>query len=256
MQLVDLSIIITSMSGHSKWSTIKRKKEATDIVRGKLFSKLSKNISVAVKSGGGTDPNFNPKLRMAVDTAKAANMPKSNIDRAISRASEVGDVSEVEYEGFGPGGIQVIIEVTTDNKNRTGQEIKSILERSGGSLGGPNSVAFNFSVLGYFEIANKNLNDEDLLKIIDAGAVDIKEYKDYWEVYTSVNNLKSVIDKISEMGYEVSRDQVVKYPKTTQKITDPSDANKIINLLEALEEHDDVQAVFENSEISEDLVTS
>lgn len=132
------------MSGHSKWSTIKRQKAVTDQARGKIFSKLSKAISVAVKTGGSDNPDFNPKLRVAVETAKASNMPKSNIDRAIQRASEVGDLTEVLYEGFGPYGVGVVVEATTDNKNRTSQEIKTIFDRSGGNLGGPGSVMFNF----------------------------------------------------------------------------------------------------------------
>lgn len=256
MLVIHSAVIILVMSGHSKWSTIKRKKEATDHARGKLFSKLSKNISVAVKTGGGIDPSFNPKLRMAVDTAKAANMPKSNIERAISRAGEVGDINEVEYEGFGPGGIQVIIMATTDNKNRTGQELKTILDRAGGSMGGPNSVSFNFDTRGYFELANKSLNEEDMLKVIDAGAEDIKEYKDYWEVYTSANNLKQVVDKLNKEGYETSSMQIVKKPKTTQKITESEVAKKIVGMLEALQDHDDVQEMFENSDIADSALES
>jgi len=237
------------MSGHSKWSTIKRKKEVNDQARGKLFSKLSKAISIAVKSGGGPNPEENLKLKVAVDAARSANMPKENIDRAISRAdTEAANLEEVTYEGFGPGGANIIVEATTDNRNRTVQEIKQIFDRNGGNLGTPNSVAFNFDVVGMIALSKSvSENDEQMLKLIDIGVEDIQSHDDGVIVYTKVNELNSIRHKLEENGFEIEDSNIVRRPKSTLNLDDAS-LDKLAELIEILEEHDDVHQIYTNVE--------
>lgn len=236
------------MSGHSKWSTIKHQKEANDKVRGKLFSKLSKAISVAVKDGGGPDPNSNYKLRIIIESAKQANMPKENISRAISRGSGEGEtIEEVVYEGFAPGGIGVIVEATTDNRNRTGQEIKNIFERSGGSLAGPGSVSYNFKPLGLINVVKEADTDRQMLTLIDTGVEDVVETPDAIEVYTSTADLFDKKEEIENCGFQVISTNLIKKPLSTVKPGSQETARQAVKLLEALEEHDDVQSVYTNA---------
>lgn len=243
------------MSGHSKWSTIKRQKEANDIVRGKLFSKLSKMVSVAVKTGGGSDPDTNHKLRMAIDKARSSNMPKENVEKAIKKGE--GDKSslvEVVYEGFGPSGIAVIAEVATDNRNRTSQEVKNIFERVGGSLAGPGSVSFNFEPKGLILVKKKENVEDQMLELIDLGIEDIEETPDGVEVYTSVAAVSEIRKKLEESNFEVVSAEIVQAPKNLQTVKDEKTAGKAVKFLELLNDHEDVQKVYANIDIPEELL--
>lgn len=239
------------MSGHSKWSTIKRKKEATDKARGKEFSKLSKAISVAVKTGGGNDPDTNYKLRMAIDAARQANMPKSNIERALSKGEGADSLSEVTYEGFGPEGINLLIDAATDNRNRTSQEINGILDRGGGRLGGPGSVSYNFDHVGYFLIDKSKDTDEQILKIIDIGASDVEEVGDGIEVFVDLNDFSKYREILKQNEQNIVSSGMIKKPKVIKRVDDEKKAIKIIKLIEMLEDHDDVQNVYTNADIDE-----
>lgn len=243
------------MSGHSKWSTIKHQKAVNDIKKGKIFSKLVRGITLAIKSGGGSDPDTNAKLRMAVDQARAANMPKENIERAISKAgADAENLEEITYEGFGPFGIQILVDTATDNRNRTSSEIKRILELGGGGLGGPGSVSFNFESKGVITLNNKKLNDDEMLEVIDMGAEDIEPTSTGTEIYTKPSQLTSLKEALEEKGFTVSETDFIKKPKTFEKIESPEKLKKILNLLETLEEHDDVQKVFSNFDADESLI--
>lgn len=237
------------MSGHSKWSTIKHQKAVNDKARGQVFSKLVKAITVAVKTGGGPDPDSNYKLRMAIDAAKAANMPKNNVDRAISNASKsTENLEEVSYEGFGPEGVGILVETATNNKNRTSQEIKNILERGGGSMGGPGSVSFNFEPMGMLLINKQNLSQDQILSLIDYGIQDFDEDDNYIEAYVSPHDLQDIKSKLSQNNYNVEKIEYIKHPKLSHPISEKN-SNHLINILNSLEEHDDVQKVFTNAEI-------
>ena len=248
--------IIACMSGHSKWSTIKHKKEAEDHKKGKVFSKLSKAISVAVKTGGGNDPETNYKLRMAIDAAKQANMPKANVERALSKGESADNLEEVTYEGFGPEGINILIDVATDNRNRTSQEISGILERGGGRLAGPGAVSYNFDQVGYFLIKKEDKVDDQMLKLIDIGADDVEEVEDGIEVYVGSNEYGDYRDKLKEIGQNISSSSVVQKPKVMEKIQDEKKVKKVVEFLEDLEDHDDVQDVYTNADIEEDILVS
>lgn len=240
------------MSGHSKWSTIKHQKAANDAARGKLFSKLSRAITIAARSG--PDPDMNYKLRMAIDKAKEANMPKDNMERAISKAQGGGDLEEVSYEGFGPSGIAVIVEVATDNRNRTGQEIKNLFERGGGSLAGPGAVAFNFESKGLLVVKKKGDLDTQMLDLIDLGVEDVEDTDQGIEAYVAPNELNEIRNKIEKKGYEIVTAELIEKPKSYQKITDPGQAKKVVEFLEKLEDHDDVQKVFANLDVPDGVV--
>ncbi|OGM30155.1 hypothetical protein A2630_02970 [Candidatus Woesebacteria bacterium RIFCSPHIGHO2_01_FULL_44_10] len=238
------------MSGHSKWSTIKHKKAVTDAARGRLFSRLVKAIAIAVKTGGGADPDANPKLRVAMEAAKAANMPKVNIDRVITKASSEGEnFEEVTYEGFGPGGFGVIVEAATDNRNRTGQEIKSIFEKRGGQLAGPGAVSYNFEPKGYLSIKRNENLDEQMLALIDLGVEDMEESEDGIDAYVSSSELFEVKNKVEAAGFNVNSAELIQKPKTFHKLEGERGA-KAIEFLEALDELDDVQKVFENLDVN------
>lgn len=243
------------MSGHSKWQTIRRKKESEDIKRGKLFSKLSRAVSVAVKTGGGSDPDTNYKLRIAIDKAREANMPKENIERAVSKGSGEGEgLVEATYEGFGPEGVGVMVEVATDNRNRTSQEIKNIFERGGGNLSGPGSVSFNFVPKGVI-VVESNGNKEDLmLDLIDLGVEDVEEEEGFVEAYSSPASLHDLKEKITKKGYKVTSTELVQKPKSLQPIGDEKKAKRVISFLESLEDQDDVQKVFANADIAQDVL--
>ncbi|MBU0569612.1 YebC/PmpR family DNA-binding transcriptional regulator [Patescibacteria group bacterium] len=243
------------MSGHSKWSTIKHKKAATDAVRGKLFSKFSRAISVAVKTGGGGDLDSNHKLRMVVDKAKSVNMPKDRIENAIKRASSEGEnLDEIVYEGFGPNGIAVMVEVATDNRNRAAQEIKSIFEKGGGSLGGPGSVSFNFTPKGLLLVKGQGNVEEQMLKLIDLGVEDIEEVEGDLEIYVSPDILSETRKKLEADGYKVLSTELVQKPNNFQTINDSAKATKALTFLDNLEEHEDVLRVFANLDIPEGTI--
>jgi YebC/PmpR family DNA-binding regulatory protein len=237
------------MSGHSKWSTIKRQKGANDAKRGQLFSKLAKAISIAAREGGA-NIDSNQKLRVAVDAARAANMPKANIERAIASADrEAADFKEVTYEGFAPGGLGLLIEAATDNRNRTGQGIKNILERNGGTLGDPGSVAFNFESKGLILLRKKRISEEAMLKLIDLGVDEVEETEDRVEVYTSPMELLSLKKSLKEMNLDPASVELVQKPKIVTKIRDAQKAKRLLKLLDDLDDHEDVQKVYASFEI-------
>lgn len=240
--------IIGNMSGHSKWATIKRAKAVNDQARGKVFSRLGRNITIAVKEGGGTSPDSNFRLRIAIDAARAANMPKENIERAISKGGGEADaLFEVVYEGFGPGGVGVIVETTTDNKNRTAQEVKNLLERAGGSLGGPNSVAFNFETKGYMHLPGvSSSNDEVVLKLIDAGVTDYEDGEEGMDIYTNPTELYSVRQALEATGITITESSLIKKPVNFVDI-DEKVHKQLEDLLSKLDDLDAVDNVFVNA---------
>lgn len=244
------------MSGHSKWSTIKRKKEATDAARGKLFSKLARAIFVAVKTGGGPDPAANYKLRDVIDAARAANMPKANIERALSKGSRGEALAEFTYEGFGPEGVSVIVEGATDNKNRTGQEIKGIFDRGRGGLAGPGAVSYNFEPKGLLLVEKMGKGEEQMLKLIDLGAEDVEETEDGIEIYVAPDKLSNVRDKIGSSGFKIVSSELYQKPRTYRLISDKNKASKVLSFLEALEEHEDVQKVYANIDVPDEVLES
>lgn len=245
------------MSGHSKWSTIKRQKGAADIKRGLTFTKVANAITIAVKMGSSGDPDSNPRLRMAIEGARAVNMPKENVQRAIDRG--LGKLpgqtlEEVTYEGFGPGKVAFYLEGVTDNKLRTLQEIKNIFERAGGSLGGSGSTAYLFSAKGEIKIKSQESRvksqEEQELELIDLGAEDIETIEEEnirkYLVYTEGNKLAEVGNKITQAGFKVESQELVMKPNILQPINDKETAQKVIEFTEKLEEMDDIQKVYDN----------
>jgi len=242
------------MSGHSKWATIKRKKGATDAKRGKIFSKLIKEITVAAKMGGG-DPGGNPRLRTAVDAAKAENMPNDNINRAIKRgAGEMEGVNydEITYEAYGPGGAAIMIEVLTDNKNRTVAEIRHTLSKGGGNMGESGSVGWIFHKKGSIAVDKKATNEDALMELaLEAGAEDIYDGGDVFEVITDPASFETVLKAIKGKNLPTLSAKIGLTPQNTVKLTgDP--AEKMLKLMEHLEDNDDVQNVYANFDISEE----
>ncbi|MEJ2441668.1 MAG: YebC/PmpR family DNA-binding transcriptional regulator [Patescibacteria group bacterium] len=242
------------MSGHSHYATIKRQKESKDLAKGKIFSKLAREISIAVKSGGGPSPDSNYKLRVAMDKARAANMPKVNIERAISKGSGGEALEEVTYEGFGPEGIAVMVETATDNRNRTGQEIKGIFERGGGGLAGPGAVSFNFTPRGLLVIKKDKDSEEQMLKLIDLGVEDLEETEDGIEAYVEGSKLGEIRDKLEKDNFQISSAELVQKPKNYQTISNEDKAKKVLSFLDKLEDNDDVQKVFTNLDIPEEIL--
>ncbi len=246
------------MSGHSKWSTIKHQKEANDKARGQAFSKLSRAITIAVREGGGeTDPEVNYKLRVAVDRAKEVNMPKDNIQRAIDRAlgSEAARLESIRFEGYAPFGVGVIIEAITDSRQRTVQEIKNLIEKGGGSIASPGSVAYNFVSKGQVILKKVTSSEDQMLVIMDIdGVEDLFEEEEFLEVVTDKNQLSKVLFGLEKAGFEVQSASLVMVPKTEVSITDPNKAQKVISFVERLESHDDVQAVFANFDIPKEIL--
>jgi YebC/PmpR family DNA-binding regulatory protein len=246
------------MSGHSKWSQIKRQKGATDAQRGQLFTKLAKEIIIAAKQGG-PDPNANFRLRLAVQKAKESNMPHDNIDRAIKRATGGGDgaeLTEVTYEGFGPAGTAVIVEAATDNRNRTVAEVRNVFTRQGGNLGENGSVSWNFEQRGVISVSpNGKDSDEIMMQAIDAGAEDVQVGSDTIDVYTQPSDLEKVKKALEDGGVAVSSAESTRVPKTTVQL-DERDAVQTLRLVEKLEALDDVQKVYFNAEFSDDVLAS
>ncbi len=238
------------MSGHSKWSTIKRQKGLNDQKRGQTFTKLAKAITIAVKQGGGTtDPNFNFKLRLAIDAARVANMPKENIERAIKRASEkdAGDLQEVIYEGFAPGGISVIIEAATDNSMRTTSEVKSVFNKAGASFGQPGSVSYQFKHIGRIIVKKNTKTFDDLFALaVDDGAEDIEDVGDEVFIYTSMHDLAKVKDLLFANGVEIVEADLIREPIVIVEVVEENKLLKIENFVNTLEELDDVLKVYTN----------
>ena len=242
------------MSGHSKWSTIKRKKGALDAKRGKIFTKLIREITVAAKIGGG-DPAGNPRLRMAIQNAKGANMPQENVARAISKGT--GDMEgivyeEFTYEAYGPGGVAILIPVLTENRNRTGSEIRHILTRSGGNLAEPNAVAWNFEKKGLFLIPRERVGEDDLLEVVlEAGAENVELAGSHFEVTSAPEAYEKIRAALGKNGITTETAQITMLPKTTVKI-EGNPVEQMLRLIEALEDNDDVQNVYANFDISEE----
>jgi len=247
------------MSGHSKWATIHRQKEVTDAKRGQMFTKLGRAIIAAVRTGGGvTDPESNFKLRLAIEKAKQFNMPKENIERAIQRGGgkgEGGELAEITYEGYGPEGVAVLVEVATDNRQRTGQEIKNLFERGGGSLAGPGAVNYQFSSMGYLVIEKPPQVEEAVLKLIDLGAEDVEETEKEIEIYVKPDQLEEMRKKIQNEGFSLKSFELTMKPKNIQEINDQEKASRVLNFMSKLEEHDDVQKVFANFDIPQEIVS-
>lgn len=243
------------MSGHSHYSTIKRKKEASDAARGKGFSKLSRAISIAIRAGGGSNPEMNHQLRVAIEAARAFNMPKANIQRALSKVDRGGSLEEITYEGFGPGGIAIIVEVATDNRNRAGQEIKSIFEHGGGQLAGPGAVSYNFEPKGLIVVKKTKNTEAQMLKMIDLEIEDIEETDDGIEVYVEQDKLSQTRKKLEGDGFSVTTAELTQKPKNFQSISTAKRAKKALSLLEKLEINDDVQKVFSNLDIPDEIVS-
>ncbi|MDD2315881.1 MAG: YebC/PmpR family DNA-binding transcriptional regulator [Desulfobacterales bacterium] len=244
------------MSGHNKWSTIKHKKGAADARRGKIFTKLIKEITVAARMGGG-DIGANPRLRSAVLAAKSENMPKDNIDRAIKKGTgELEGVSyeEVLYEGYGPGGAAILVESLTDNRNRAVAEIRHILNKGGGNMGSNGCVAWMFDLKGYISLDRKKV-DEDLLMetVLDAGAEDVREDADEFEVITEPENFETVKQAIEKAGIAYEMAEVTRLPQNTT-VLQGKEAEQMIRLMENLEDCDDVQKVYTNADISDEAM--
>ena len=242
------------MSGHSKWSTIKRKKWAQDAKKGQIFSKLAKEISVAARLGGG-DPEMNPRLRTVLLEAKSQNMPKDNVDRAIKKGTgELPGMNyeEMRYEGYAPGGVAVLVEVLTDNKNRTVAEIRHILTKYGGSMAEHGAVVWNFEQKGYITIPRGDMTEEEVMeKAIEAGADDVNVDQEFVEIFTDPQELHSVGETLQTMGFNLETQKFMRIPKTSIKV-EGSQAQSVLKLMEALEEQEDVQNVYANFDIADE----
>ena len=246
------------MSGHSKWSTIKRKKSAEDAKRGKVFTRVAREITLAAREGGG-DPDINPSLRLAIDKARAANMPKDNIERAIKRGTgelEGGQLEEVCYEGYAPHGVALLVKCLTDNRNRTLSEVRRVFNRSGGNLAEAGAVAWMFDTKGYLTVARDDLDPDDIFMMaIDAGAEDIEVSDEFVEVYTLPGDLHMVREGLIGSGLTVEDAELSQVPKTLMTL-DEKETLQIMNMIETLEELDDVQEVYSNLDISEEILAA
>ena len=245
------------MSGHSKWSTIKRKKGANDAKRGKIFTKLIKEITIAARMGGG-DPEGNPRLRSAVTAAKGENMPKENIERAIKKGT--GDLDgavyeEIMYEGYGPGGVAVLVETMTDNKNRTVADIRHFFAKSGGNLGETGCVAWMFDKKGTLTVDKEGVSEEELMDLaLEAGAEDVVEEEDSFQIITAPEDFNDVVDRLEKSSIRFSEATLAMVPKNTIEVTEEKAARSLLRLLENLEDHDDVQKVHANFDIDDSLM--
>ena len=241
------------MSGHSKWANIKRKKEATDTKRAGIFSKLGKELTVAVKMGGSPDPNVNRKLRDVIAKCKANNMPNDNINRCIQKAAgdaNADNYEEITYEGFGPCGVAVIVEATTDNKNRTAADVRHIFPKSGGSLGVNGSVGYMFEKKGYILIEKDESIDEDdlMMTVLDAGADDFVPDEEYIEIFTSPDTFSEVLEAVEKTGAKIVESDVRQIANMKKELTEEEE-EKMQNFLDRMEENDDVQNVWHNADM-------
>lgn len=240
------------MSGHSKWNNIKRKKEKTDGARAKVFTKIGRELAVAVKEGGGPDPAANSRLRDCIAKAKAANVPNDNIERIIKKAAGDGDDTKYEnitYEGYGPCGIAIIVETLTDNRNRTAGDLRHYFDKYGGNLGTNGCVSFLFSQKGVLAIEREGLNEDKVMEdSLEAGASDFQADEDVFEVFTEPEDFSAVCDDLQKKGYEFISAEVEMVPNTYTKVPDADAADKMQHLLDVLEDNDDVQNVWNNWE--------
>jgi YebC/PmpR family DNA-binding regulatory protein len=244
------------VSGHSKWHSIKHKKAVVDARRGQHFTKLARAITVAAREGGG-DPDGNPALALAIQKARDASMPKDNIERAIAKGTGEGiDADSIEtvlYEGYGPGGVALLIEALTDNRNRTGADVRHLLSKHGGNLGEPGSVSYLFEKQGVIVVDASRYDEDDLIAAIDAGALDIARDEDVFEVITEPAALGPVRDALTEAGVEIESADVTQRPKVRVPVQE-SDAAKLMKLIDALEESDDVSSVDANFDVDADVL--
>ena len=246
------------MSGHSKWSTIKRKKGAQDDKRGALFGKLSKAISVAAREGGG-DPEMNPALGLAVSKAKDANMPHDNIQRAIDKGTGAGAEAEtferITYEGYAPGGVAVMVEVLTDNRNRAASDVRYIFSKNGGKLGTSGSVAYLFERKGVVLVPRENVDEDELMELaIEAGAEDVETAESDYRVVTAPEDFAAVRNSLREAGLAFENAEITMQPQNSVEL-DPATARQTLRLMDALEENDDVQEVYANFDISDEVMS-
>jgi YebC/PmpR family DNA-binding regulatory protein len=241
------------MSGHSKWSTIKREKGAKDAARGALFTKIGNAIAIAARSG--TDPETNFALRLAIDKAKAANMPTNNIDRAIQRVADknAAQLQEVTYEGYGPGGVAILVECATDNINRTYPEVRLAFSKHGGNIAEKGAVAFQFDRKGMIRV--KSTGDDVLMAAIDAGAEDVQDEDGDSVIYTVPTDLAKVRDALKDAGLEITEAELTYVPNTAIEVTDAATAGKIMRMMDALDDIDDVVNTHVNFDIPEELIS-
>jgi YebC/PmpR family DNA-binding regulatory protein len=244
------------MSGHSKWASIKHKKKAVDAKRGQLFTKLSRAITVAAREGGG-DPDGNPALALAVQKARDASMPKDNIERAIAKGtgadSDAAAFEPVVYEGYGPGGVAILVEALTDNRNRTGSDVRHLFTKFGGNLGEPGSVAWTFEKKGELVLDGSRYDEDDLMPAIDAGAEDVTLDGDVWEVVTAPADLSAVRAALEGAGAELQSAELVMRP-TSRTPVEEGQVGTLMRLIEALEDQDDVQAVHANYDVDAEVM--
>ena len=245
------------MSGHSKWATIKRHKAAVDAKRGKAFSLLSKEITLAARAGGG-DIHFNARLRTAIQKAKASNMPADNIDRAVKKGTgelEGTIIEELTYEGYAPGGVGIIVEVTTDNKNRSASEVRITFSKGGGNLAGAGALAFNFQRLGQFLIGLDAVQENTLIDIaLNAGAQDVLTKDDHYEVLCPINAFDDLVQALEAHNIKPESSEIAYLPQSTTSISDEDTARKVLKLIENLEDLEDVKSVFSNLELDSTLI--
>ena len=246
------------MSGHSKWSTIKHKKGAADAKRGKIFTKVIKEITVAARIGGG-DVDGNPRLRLAVQKAKEVNMPQENVTRAIKKGTgelEGVQYEEISYEGYGPGGVAIFMEVMTDNKNRTVGELRATLGKNGGNMGENGCVAWIFEQKGLITVQLSDNSEEELLElIIEAGGDDMQTVEDYYEITSSVEYFEPVRKAIEEAGIKTQSSELTRIPQNTVKIEEKY-CKSLLRLMDALEDHDDIQKVYSNFDIADEVMAA
>lgn len=244
------------MSGHSKWSTIKRKKEKTDQQRAKVFTKIGRELAVVVKTGG-PDPNVNSKLKDVIAKAKANNVPNDNIERIIKKAAGEGDGSnyeEIVYEGYGPSGVAVVVETLTDNRNRTAGDLRHYFDKFGGNMGQPGSVMFMFNRQGVITIDAEGLDEDTVMEAaLEAGAEDFSAEDGVYEIVTAANDMGAVRDALEAAGYSFLSAEVAYVPTTTTALTDPDDVVKMEKLIDMLEENDDVQDIWHNWEAPDEV---
>ena len=246
------------MSGHSKWATIRRKKEKIDAARGKVFTKLIRELSIAAREGG-SNVDANPRLKMAVETAKSANMPADNIERAIKKAAgelEGQTYEEITYEGYGPGGAALLLKVTTDNRKRTVGEIRHIFSKRNGALAESGAVAWMFDKSGYLTLDFAQGSEDEMMEIaLEAGATDIQREDEVWEIYCAPADLFKVKEALETRGKVVASAEISMIPKNTVKV-EGSNASTLLRLLEELEDHDDVQQVYSNFDVDESVLAN
>src|SRR5829696_2700310 len=240
------------MAGHSKWSSIKHQKGAKDAKRGALFTKLARAIQVAAKEGGG-DPEGNAALANAIQKAKENSMPKDNIERAIAKGTGADADETVVYEGYGPSGVAFLVEALTDNRNRTGSEVRHIFSKAGGSLGEPGSVAWQFEKKGIVLVDAERYSEDDLMTAIDAGAEDVAQDENVWEIVTAPGDLQAVREALDGEGVDIENAELTMRPTTSVDL-DEDAARKVLRLIEALDDQDDVNAVHANFEADADVL--